>query len=255
MSSFVRKLLVLPGLLIAVEACLIYSDDLLEPADDDEPSTTTSTSGGHGGEAGFGGMMGGMTSAGGATTSTSTSSTTSASSTTTSTTSGTGGMMGGTPWINEIHYDNVSTDVNEGFEIAGPTGTDLTGYSVELHSVGVPYGSVPLTGVLSNQQNGYGTKWFSLPTNGLQNGPQDGLALIGPGDVLVQYLSYEGTMVGTTGPTAGVMSVDIGVAEDINTPVDHSLQLSGTGTQYSDFTWVGPALASPDAVNANQSFQ
>ena len=35
-----------------------------------------------------------------------------------------------TVFINEIHYDdNTSTgDVNEGVEIAGPAGTDLTGW-------------------------------------------------------------------------------------------------------------------------------
>ncbi len=32
-----------------------------------------------------------------------------------------------TVFINEIHYDNTSTDANEGVEIAGPAGTNLTG--------------------------------------------------------------------------------------------------------------------------------
>lgn len=32
-----------------------------------------------------------------------------------------------TVWINEIHYDNTGDDVDEGVEIAGPAGTDLTG--------------------------------------------------------------------------------------------------------------------------------
>jgi hypothetical protein len=35
-----------------------------------------------------------------------------------------------TVFINEIHYDNNGTDVNEGVEIAGPAGTNLTGWKV-----------------------------------------------------------------------------------------------------------------------------
>ena len=31
-------------------------------------------------------------------------------------------------WINEIHYENLRKDVDEFVEVAGPTGTDLTGW-------------------------------------------------------------------------------------------------------------------------------
>ncbi|TNF42399.1 MAG: hypothetical protein EP311_05360, partial [Cytophagales bacterium] len=37
-------------------------------------------------------------------------------------------------FINEIHYDNASTDVGEAIEIAGPAGTDLTGWSIVLYN-------------------------------------------------------------------------------------------------------------------------
>ena len=35
-------------------------------------------------------------------------------------------------WINEVHYDNASSDVGEGVEIAGEAGVDLSGYSLSL---------------------------------------------------------------------------------------------------------------------------
>jgi len=39
-----------------------------------------------------------------------------------------GGLFAQTPvFINEIHYDNEGTEANEGVEVAGPAGTDLTG--------------------------------------------------------------------------------------------------------------------------------
>ncbi len=37
-------------------------------------------------------------------------------------------------FINEIHYDNDGTDADEAIEIAGPAGTDLTGWSVVLYN-------------------------------------------------------------------------------------------------------------------------
>ena len=35
-----------------------------------------------------------------------------------------------TPWINEFHYDNKGGDRNEFVEIAGPAGTDVSGWTV-----------------------------------------------------------------------------------------------------------------------------
>ena len=48
----------------------------------------------------------------------------------------TGGRAQGTPtvFINEIHYDNSGTDVNEFIEIAGPAGTNLAEYSIVLYN-------------------------------------------------------------------------------------------------------------------------
>ena len=61
-------------------------------------------------------------------------------------------------WINEIHYDNASGDVGEFVEIAGISGTDLTGYSISLYngSNGTTYGSISLSGILPNESNGFG---------------------------------------------------------------------------------------------------
>ncbi len=40
----------------------------------------------------------------------------------------------GAVFFSEIHYDNVGTDAGEAIEIAGPAGTDLTGWSVVLYN-------------------------------------------------------------------------------------------------------------------------
>ncbi|MDH5504382.1 MAG: ExeM/NucH family extracellular endonuclease [Acidimicrobiia bacterium] len=171
------------------------------------------------------------------------------------TTAGTVLAAGPSVFINEIHYDNAGTDVGEGFEIAGPAGTDLSTYSVVLYngSGGVVYNTVALSGTIPNQQAGFGTLSFSLPSNGLQNGSPDGLALVNGGTV-VEFLSYEGDFTATDGPANGMASVDIGVTESFATAAGSSLQLTGTGTIAADFTWSGPIADTFGSVNTGQIF-
>ncbi len=71
---------------------------------------------------------------------------------------------------------------------------------------------------------------------------------------VVQFLSYEGTITGAAGPAAGQTSTDIGVSENGSEPDGQSLQLTGTGRTYGDFTWAAAATATPGAPNAGQTF-
>lgn len=157
-------------------------------------------------------------------------------------------------WINEFHYDNTGTDAGEFIEIAGPAGLDLSGYSIELYSGsdGRVYNTRALSGILPDQSNGIGTLSFSYPTDGIQNGSPDGIALIDSGTVLY-FISYEGSFTATNGTAVGLTSTDIGVSEPANTPVGQSLQLTGTGRQYHDFSWSAPAAESPGGINAGQT--
>jgi predicted extracellular nuclease len=165
-------------------------------------------------------------------------------------------------FINEIHYDNAGTDTGEFIEIAGPAGTDLSTYSLVRYNGATPANGVAytspvgpglLSGIIPDEGGGFGVVHFAYPTDGLQNGSNDGVALV-QGTTVIQFLSYEGTMVAGNGPAAGMTSTDIGVAEGATTPVGSSLQLTGTGSTYGQFTWTGPSPASPGAVNAGQTF-
>ncbi len=146
-------------------------------------------------------------------------------------------------YVSEIHYDNDGTDSGEAVEVAGPAGTDLTGWSLVLYngSNGTVYTTTSLSGILPDQKNGIGTMTVNYPVNGLQNGAPDGLALIANG-TLVEFLSYEGSFTGVGGPADGVTSTDIGVAEGSSTPVGYSLQLI-------DSVWVGPIPNTFGAIN------
>ncbi|MEE4114833.1 MAG: T9SS type A sorting domain-containing protein, partial [Marinilabiliaceae bacterium] len=66
--------------------------------------------------------------------------------------------------------------------------------------------------------------------------------------------SYEGTFTADGGPADGQTSVDINVFESSGTSIGHSLQLIGTGSVYTDFTWQAPAAASMGSVNSGQTF-
>jgi len=166
--------------------------------------------------------------------------------------------FGQTVFINEIHYDDVGTDNDEGFEIAGQAGVDLgSGFSIVLYNGngGSSYNTIALSGVIPDDEFGYGTLTFSLPVNGLQNGDPDGIALVAAdGTTVLQFLSYEGEFTAIGGPADGMVSTDIGVAETNTTPEGESLQLVGTGTEYGDFTWSGPVTSSFGSINADQVF-
>ena len=165
-----------------------------------------------------------------------------------------GSAQAASVFINEIHYDNAGADTGEAIEIAGPAGTNLTGWSVILYNGngGAQYGTTSLMGTIADQQNGFGTLSFNQP--GLQNGAPDGLALVDSGNSVIQFLSYEGFFTAVGGPADGLMSTDIGVAESSSTPIGHSLQLIGMGTDSSDFTWASPMTDTFGAVNTGQTF-
>ena len=161
-------------------------------------------------------------------------------------------------WINEFHYDNVSTDTGEFCEIAiespgsyalsdfqldrynGTNGTTYeTAVTLDAFTVGSTYNNITLY-------------YYDFPKGGLQNGTPDGLALSYQSSLISgQFLSYEGTFAGSTGVANEITSTDIGVSETGSTPVGYSLQLVGSGTQYSDFTWSGPAPETKGTPNSD----
>ncbi|MCB0284222.1 MAG: T9SS type A sorting domain-containing protein [Calditrichaeota bacterium] len=154
-------------------------------------------------------------------------------------------------WINEIHYDNDGTDVNEFVEVVVPVGTDPA--TVNIHIYNGSNGLILFSESLDNLIEGStvdGFTFYYWLRADIQNGSPDGMALDQNGS-LIQFLSYEGTFVGAEVPALGVTSTDISVAELSTSPVGYSLQLLGTGTDYSDFTWGGPFLATPGAPNSD----
>jgi len=154
-------------------------------------------------------------------------------------------------FINELHYDNASVDVGEAVELAGLAGTNLQGWRLWFYngSNGQSYNSLALSGVFSDQQNGYGVLGFAVA--GIQNGSPDGIALVDAANQLQQFISYEGVFTASNGVADNMLSGDIGIAESSSTAVGRSLQLSGN--EIAGFQWLA-GDSSFGAINAFQQF-
>ena len=159
-------------------------------------------------------------------------------------------------WINEIHYDNDGVDTCEALEIVIENAGSyaLNDFQVNLYngSGGASYSSE----TVNNFTEGNNYNNFTIYTwtkSEIQNGP-DGMALSYDGTLISgQFLSYEGSFAATDGPANGVTSTNIGVSETGSTPEGQSLQLTGNGTEYADFSWSGPESATFGSENRSQT--
>ena len=148
--------------------------------------------------------------------------------------------------ISEFHYDNTGTDANEKIEISGPAGIDLTGWKILLYNGnggGTYEPTRTLAGLMPATCGGRGVVVESYPTNGIQNGDPDGIALVDPTGKVIEFLSYEGAFVATNGAAVGMTSKDIGVREAGSEALGMSLQ------RYSSGNWTGPKANSFLACN------
>jgi uncharacterized protein len=155
-------------------------------------------------------------------------------------------------FINELHYDNSGADKGEFVEIAGPAGTDVSGWQVVGYNGrdGQTYqlaGTFPQGTKLANAVSGLG--FAALDTPGIQNS-KDGLALVNAAGNVLDFISYGGTFTAAAGPAKGKESFDIGVAESRDTAEGASLGRVDNGTGKPD--WEAFAKNSRGRANAGQ---
>ena len=105
-----------------------------------------------------------------------------------------------------------------------------------------PPGATGEAGIPVGPANAAGFAVISPPVQGMQNGAPDGLALVDPANVVVQFLSYEGSFSATDGVAIGLTSTDVGVLEVGTEPAGQSLQLI-------DGIWTGPIAETFGAAN------
>ena len=134
--------------------------------------------------------------------------------------------------INEFHYDNGGTDLNELVEIAIPVGGDPTQITVTLYNGngGASYGSITLSA--AEYVSSDATYDYYVWNTSMQNG-NDGIAISCMDGTVLQFITYEGAFMATDGPASGTMGVDVGVAEDANTTDTQSIQFDGTAWNFN----------------------
>jgi len=157
--------------------------------------------------------------------------------------------------INEIHYDNVGVDTGEAIEIEGPAGTDITAYSLVLYngSNGAVYNEEILIGTLPASCGSSGVFVVNYPTDGIQNGSPDAIALVDMFGTVLDFVSYEGVVTPTAGPAVGQVPTDILAQESSSTPIGTSLQRNSAGVWVSAASSFGACNpeAPPPAVVAS----
>lgn len=158
-------------------------------------------------------------------------------------------------FINEFNYDNVGTDNSEYIEVAieESFSGSLSDFEVVLYngSGGDSYDTRTLDNFAQgNTTQGYIFYYFDFPSNGIQNGAPDGLALGYQGN-LIEFISYEGTFTASGGIANGISSTDVGVSENNSAP-DLSVQRIGScsGDCPSGLTWTTGSLTK-GTMNAN----
>ena len=157
--------------------------------------------------------------------------------------------------INEFHYDNDGTDVNEFVEvfIPNPQPSDLSAYRIDLYngSNGTSYDDITLDmTTISSDASGSYYVWETT----LQNGP-DGIALAGPCS-LIEFLSYEGVFTATEGTADGIESTDVGVEESSTEAEQSSIQLiDGNWVLTSAFNTKGAENELPPCEITNAAIQ
>lgn len=164
-------------------------------------------------------------------------------------------------FLNEINYDEPGTDSGEFIEIAVADSmlSSFNDIRVDLFNQnGNFYGSTLFFAdfVEGASSNGFTLFSVTLPSNGLQNGGDDGLGISLTDGTQIQLLSYEGTFTVDEASSTwnGQTSTDIGVFETNGSPANTGLSLVGTGSSAGDFTWNFGVATTVGNVNAGQTF-
>jgi endonuclease I len=165
-------------------------------------------------------------------------------------------------FVNELHYDDATAagDTGEAVEVVATAGESLSGYRIHLYNGSAPSAAVVYAnnavpaGSLVSCGSQVRIATVTYASNGIQNGPNDGLALVDGNGQVVQFLSYEGAITASDGPAAGMTSTNLPVSESNSTAAGTSLQLTGSGSTAAQFSWASSQAQSFGACNPNQQF-
>ena len=139
--------------------------------------------------------------------------------------------------INEFHYDNSGTDINEFVEIRitenlSNQPSDLSQYTIVLYN-GSDQSTYAAETLNNLTQTCDASNCYYVWDVALQNGAPDGIALSGPSG-LNEFISYEGSLTAIDGAASGVTSTDIGLSETASTTGNGSIERTNSGAWTSN---------------------
>ena len=151
-------------------------------------------------------------------------------------------------FINELHYDNAGTDAGEFVEVAGPAGTRpdrLEGRALQRRQ----RSAVHPGGHADRRARRRHRHRLRLPGRSPISGPPERRPRRRRAGGRRRGRRAVPLLRGRRSPPRrcrrGQTSTDIGVARGRHRPVGLSLQLTGTGDSYGDFTWAARRADSP----------
>ena len=149
---------------------------------------------------------------------------------------------GQSTFINEVNYLATTNCL----EMITPEGTDITNWRIHAYKEsGEVNGSQDVTGTIFSTVSGFDIIIVDVIIFFETNG---GIFLENAAENVTQFISFGTPITGVDGPAQGLTSENIG-AQTVDT---NPLQLEGTGTVYTDFTWTDLYLNSCGSVNSNQ---
>lgn len=177
-------------------------------------------------------------------------------------------LNGDNLFINEVEYLTHQLDMDEGIELAGVAGVNLEAYEIHVYYF-IPTDSkkaktqriIPLSGTIEDQQNGMGAVWVPIPE--IEN--LHGFAIYNKvTQTVAQFLSFLRPLEAIDGVANGLIADQTlapdfhgnisNVLEHSNSNRDKTMQLFGSGSCPSDFTWVNETPQTRGYLNSTQAF-
>lgn len=151
-------------------------------------------------------------------------------------------------FFNEVDYK--SAPGSQCLEVVSPNSLDRTGWEVHIYDGAGNFLETKDLGAIIPTTTVGGHDIIIVDIVMLDD-PKGAMAIEDDSDNLIQFLNYGvGTVTAQDGPIVGEVSTNIGL-EQIDPAL--SLQLTGSGTDYTDFIWALPGAVNCGAENIGQA--
>ncbi|HKK80001.1 MAG TPA: hypothetical protein VJ933_10245 [Phaeodactylibacter sp.] len=155
-------------------------------------------------------------------------------------------------FLSELHYNNVGMDIDEGVEVTGEAGLDLSRYQIDYYSQSSYVGTVHLSGTLDDQIDGVGAYW--VPIVDLDDNVNAVCLYNKVSGQIVELFTNNRFLVSPLvgGVADGITPPSIEQQQSDSTSLNRSLQRNGDGAcPTANSVWGGPFESSRGLINTS----